>query len=461
MDQLTLTLCPHWGNETVTGMTVAGTFPAAGITSDLNKPAFDYASEAFGGICPFPDHEGLIFTDDDGNIPYHLGDAPSCYSAAIFRGIYFERETHGLLHWQYHILPRVLPEGYRSSPYYDFRAEPLGLNGCGLFAFILPTTGDDLVWVHLDWDLTKMPEGARGIWSYGEGAVNCVLNAWKTRMSLFQTGMMHAFEQGGLGIYWFSEPYFDVRSVAKRLYPIYEYMKSYFHDKDSCFRVFLRRDPFKISGGGSACPYAFISGYSAMGGMDADHWFGVLIHEMTHTWPAMYDLHVGEGTWFTEGCTEFYSTMLPYKGGFLDAEFTVAQLNNKITERYYDNPYREMPNMEISAIQWKDRRAQTVPYGRGFVYVAKVDAQLRHEGKGSIDDIVLQYNNLNRMTLQNWKDFVQERLGQQGLQDFENMFAGKLVIPEPDLFGPEFTLVEHEIELDGSKAVSYHWEVTK
>lgn len=461
MDTLNLTLAPRWGNDTVMDMTIRGAFPASGIPADNAKPALDYSDQAFGGICPFPDYEELTISDDLGEVPWRLAAAPSCYSAAAFKGFYFERPVQGTVRWSYRILPRILPEGYRSSPYYDFRAEPLGLNGSGMFAFILPNTENAQVRIHLDWDLSNMPEGARGIWSYGEGSVEKVLSAWQIRLSLFNTGIMQSVEHGCFGVYWFSEPYFAVKDVAERLYPIYQYMADYFHDTGSSFRVFLRRDPFEISGGGSACPYAFISGYSAMGGMDADKWFNVLIHEMTHTWPSMADFNVGEGTWFSEGCTEFYCTMLPYRGGFLDAEFTVKCINAKIQGRYYDNVHREMPNMEIPKIQWQDRRAQEVPYGRGFLYLANVDLQLRRAGKGSIDDIVVKYSVADPMPLQEWKDFVLERLGEKGLQEFEDMAAGRLMVPEPDLFGPEIVTVRDEIELNGKKTISYHWEVRK
>ena len=117
--------------------------------------------------------------------------------------------------------------------------------------------------------------------------------------------------------------------------------------------------------------------------------------------------------------------------------------------------------MEIPKIQWQDRRAQEVPYGRGFLYLANVDLQLRQAGKGSIDDIVVKYSVADPMPLQEWKDFVLERLGEKGLQEFEDMAAGKLMVPEPDLFGPEIVTVRDEIELNGKKTISYHWEVRK
>lgn len=460
MDQLTLTLKPRWGDDTVANMSVYAAFPADGFPEDLNQPALQYADQAFGGLCPFPDWEELSVTDDLGEIPYEIGDTPSFYTGATFKGFFFRRRPVGTVRWSLKLLPRILPEGYTSSPYYDFRAEPYGLNGSGFFSFILPATGMTTpVSVHLDWDLSEMPEGARGIWSYGEGQVDKVLTQWQIWLTLYATGVMHAVEEDGFGVYWFMQPYFDVESVAKRLLPIFHYERSYFHDTTSEFRVFLRRDPFEVSGGGSACPYAFISGYSAFGGMNADYWFNTLIHEMTHTWPAMNDFNVGEGTWFTEGATEYYCTMLPYRGGFIDAAAAVELINEKIGNRYLDRIYREMPNMEIPSVQWQDIWAQRCPYGRGFLYLANLETKLKRLGKGSIDEIVMKHCITNPMDVREWEEFICEKLGDEGLKEFEDMKAGKVPVPEENLFGDEIVTVPHSIELNGKLVQSYHWEV--
>lgn len=462
MNRLTLTLKPRWEQDTVANMSIYAAFPAEGFDGDLSKPALQYPDQAFGGLCPFPEWEELRIADDLGDIPYEIRETPTLYAAATFRGFFFARRPVGTVQWSMKLLPRVLPEGYRSSPYYDFRAEPFGLNGAGMFSFILPAVGAATPMdVHLEWDLSEMPAGARGIWSFGEGTVEKVLTPWQLMLTLYNTGLMHAVEQDGFGVYWFAEPNFDAGSVAKRMLPIFLYERDYFHDSSAQFRVFLRRDPFEKSGGGSACPYAFISGYSAFGGMDPDSWFNVLIHEMTHTWPSMTDFNVGEGTWFSEGATEYYCTMLPYRGGFVDAAYTVDRLNSKIRDRYLDNPYREMPNAEIPKIQWKDRRAQTVPYGRGFFYLANLDAKLRRLGRGSIDEIVMRHSIMDPMTPQQWADFVYEKLGEEGLREFEEMKAGKLPALEENLFGEEIVTVPHEYELDGRAVQSYHWEVRK
>src|SRR5699024_2169137 len=135
---------------------------------------------------------------------------------------------------------------------YDFRNEPGGLNGCGLFALIMPNMEEKLQ-VSWHWDLTEMPTGTRALWSYGEGDVEKILSPYEVAFSLFNVGVMNSRENESFGIYWYGELETDVDYAFNKLSEIFDYMKNYFHDEDSVFRVFLRRDPFEHSGGGSAC----------------------------------------------------------------------------------------------------------------------------------------------------------------------------------------------------------------
>ncbi len=455
MNQLEILITPEWGNETIESMEFKFTMPADALPNQ--SPMLHYPSSAFGNLCPFPEYEDLILMDDLGEVPYSIADAPSLHGAMEFKGIYPDRKCEGTLVWSYRAFPRILPEGYRSSPYYDFRNEPFGLNGSGFFSFILPNTME-LLHLTLDWDLSSLPEGSRAIWSYGEGCVEKNLTPIQIGFSLFQVGLMNAVEGDSIGVYWFGNPDFDIAGTAEKLIPIFDYMKQCFHDTTSTFKVFLRRDPFEISNGGSACPYAFISGYSAFHVPDMDQWFSTLVHEMTHTWPYMDDTNVGTGTWFTEGCTEYFCTMLPYEGGLFTKEYTLACINNKAVDRYYRNPFRELANMQIPAIQWKERAAQTVPYGRGFIYLANVEAKLKEIGI-DMRGFIAKYNWVRPMTQEIWENFILENLGDEGVREFHEMQKGKLIIPHPNAFGNAFQAVEETINLNGEMVQSWHFEL--
>lgn len=454
MRELTYILKPRWRDETVDSLKIFGSIAAEALPEE--GPALIYCSDGFGGIVPFPDYDELLIEDDLGPVPYVLKDAPTNYGGIDYKGFYCERRPEGILRWQYRIYPRVLPEGYSSSPYYDFRAEPFGVNGTGCFAFILPDHDVKFLF-SLHWDMAEMPEEAIGVWSFGVGDVRREMTAWNARFTYFAAGVMNRREEGDFGIYWFGRPTFDIDSVIDRLAELFKYMANFFQDENPIYRIFLRRDPFEKSGGGSGALRSFMSGYSAFGSVDVQQWYNILAHEMVHNWPYMDDHITGTGTWYTEGTAEYYSTVLPYRAGLADDEYTLRQLNLKGKDRYLDNVYREVPNMELPAIQWKDRRAQTVAYGRGFVYLSNVEAQLRRAGKGSIDEIVVKYGWDNPMQEEDWKRFIEERLGSKALAEFEEMKSGRLLVPDPDAFGPAFSVVEEEIQLDGETVKSYRW----
>ena len=114
--------------------------------------------------------------------------------------------------------------------------------------------------------------------------------------------------------------------------------------------------------------------------------------------------------------------------------------------------------MEIPKIQWKERHAQECPYGRGFLYLANTEAQLRRTGKGSIDDMIKQFGWDRPMHPEDWREFLRERLGQDAVVQFDEMTEGKLLEPDPDIFENRFRVVKDEIELNGQKVLSYHFE---
>ena len=467
MKRLKISLTPEWGEfrqmKTVNALLVEEWFEKGkkhgsddGNMPSGEVPEFCFPDIAFGGRCPFPEWDEFSLEDAAGKLPYRIRPIPTLDDNMTFRGVFPKRPAEGTIHVRYRIFPRILPEGYRQSPCFDFRAEPLGLTGTGLFSLVLPYTEEkeEKLETVLSWDLSHLPEGSRAIVSLGEGSLQGEFTRKDLADTMFAVGKMQAFEKDGLGIYWFLDPPFDIRRMGEKILPIFRYEKAYFEDPSARFRVFLRRDPFAPSGAGSACPYAFISTYSALDTPEdfagnEEKWIDVFIHEMTHTWPAMEDQATGDGTWFCEGATEYYCTMIPYWGGFVSAEETGRKIRHKIVEDYLENPYREMPNREIPKIQWQDLRAQHVPYGRGMLYIARTEAKLREEGRGSILEIVKKHSITDPMTRQEWKDFIFEKLGQEGLDDFQAMEEGKIPAFEPDLFGQQLRIDWQSDQIDG------------
>ena len=100
------------------------------------------------------------------------------------------------------------------------------------------------------------------------------------------------------------------------------------------------------------------------------------------------------------------------------------------------NPLQSLTNRAADAIYWKDSRAGHVPYGRGFMYLAAVDAEIRAHthNKRSLDDIVLKLLERTRAaeasggkeqgpTVADWQQLIGKELGSRGVRGYENMVA--------------------------------------
>lgn len=458
LNTLTLTLKPHWENGTVAWTHMDFAFTAQAFDS---AALLRHANSGFNGLIPFAEYDSFYLEDDDGNLPFEITDSPYTRGPITYKDIIFSRKAHGIVRWGYRALPRVLPEGYRTSPYFDFRSEPGGMNGLGYFSFILPSQSSMRFRASVQWDLSEMPQGSRGVFYRASDRITIDTYTDEFMMIYYAAGLMNAVEDENFGVYWFGDTTFDAKALAIKLSDLFHAYAKFFHDKDALYRIFLRRDPFKDSGGGTAGTRSFLSGYSESGEVNMNKWYSTLAHEILHNWPYMDDDNCGEGTWYLEGCAEYYSTILPLRAGLTTPEYAADQINDKVAFRYLDNPYREIPNMEIADIQWKDRRAQTVPYGKGCLYLANTDAELRRLGKGSIDDIISVHNAHNLMTIEEWTAFIRDRLGEDGIQKFEDMKAGKLFAPDPDAFDGRFDCHAVDIEINGENTTSYRWTVRK
>lgn len=453
MENFKLTLRPHWKNGSVAFMDVEASL--SGGEYPVGKRCLMFTDTVVG--IPFAEYEGLTLSDERGELPFEMREVPLQGMPMHLQGLFWQREVQGELRWSYRVLPRILPKGYSSSPYYDFRAEPGGLNTAGLTFLIGPALNEQFH-LKLHWDLADMPAEARGVASIGTGDLDMPCDGMTLRFQFYAVGVMNSDEQGEFGIYWFGETPFDIRGVSGRIRDLFAYMSDFFHDDSPVYRVFLRRDPFEKSGGGTATTRSFMSGYSEKVPIEVNNWFCTLAHEMVHNWPHMADVPSGSGTWFMEGTAEYYSVLLPLRAGLTDAEETARQINRKAA-RYYTYPGRETRDTELAKIWWKDRLAQPVPYGRGMVYLANTEAVLQRKGAGSIDEIITVHSKNNPMTEEIWTTFIRERLGEDGLCDYADMKAGKLLIPDPDSFGGLFRVTEEEIELNGVPARSFRWEV--
>ena len=207
---------------------------------------------------------------------------------------------------------------------------------------------------------------------------------------------------------------------------LFDYMSGFFHDDGGSYRVFMRKT--QSNGGGTALTRSFMFGYSESKPPTAESLEGLIAHEMVHNWPALSGDHA-DTSWYAEGAAEYYSVLLSYRAGLSTPDEFLKRANERASG-YYLNPLQNLSNRAADAIYWKPTsRAGHVPYGRGFMYLAAVDAEIRAHthNKRSLDDIVLKLLERTRAaeassgkeqgpTVADWQELIGKELGSRGVR---------------------------------------------
>ncbi|WP_115720126.1 M61 family metallopeptidase [Gallaecimonas mangrovi] len=382
----------------------------------------------------------LHAVDAKGTLPLTAKDLPADDSGR-YRNYLARRASVGDVTVTYSAAPRKVDASTRNGPLFDLRQQQGGIMGAGVYFLALPV-GSQPYQLKVHWDLSQMPKGARGVWSRGEGTQQKIAPAEYLRFSFYAAGTLKSVPKDGSGdfvVYWLNKPPFDMPKLAEQSSRFYHYMAHFFGDKRS-YRVFARANPYP-AGGGTALAGSFMFGYGPNGQTIASGSQLLLAHEMTHTWPTFNkegEPHA-ETAWYTEGTAEFYSLLGALRSGALTQAQYLAQINDR-AQAYYGNPFVHLTNAQAGKLFWRDARAQTVPYGRGFMYLMRLNEQLKAKtaGKVSVDSLVLDiWHRQQRgetVGIADWKAMLKQYLGEAAINDFNNMVAGKLIAPTTTAF---------------------------
>lgn len=412
-----------------------------------------------GYSVPGCEPEQFTVCDENGNVSYHTMNVDEYpYEYKVYQA---DRALHGQVSVQYTISPREYKQGHRCGPYFDFKTEKGGANASGLV--LLPEVKDYQGEISILWDGSEMSEGCYGVNAFGERNFTKICPLDTIRTSYFAFGHIHSITSGEFGFYWFGEPDFDVAAIAEYTQKLYAVMAPFFHDTESVYRIFLRKDPYTHSGG-TAQKRSYMCGFNDHEPVSVEAKKTILAHEMVHNWPHLNDEPYGITTWYSEGAAEYYSIMLPLRAGLITKEHAQKEIQGW-TDSYYTNPTRYMENLEAAAICWEDRRAQTLAYGRGAFFLANTDARIRREtgGRRSLDDVVLKILELDRagkpLGNEVFLETVKEISGLDLKQEWEIMRTGTHFAPDEDSFDSLFHVEETTAEEKdtGKEVKSYRW----
>ena len=452
-----ITLKPHMPAGQVESMDVALTLE--GLTRAAGGELFRAQVETvtIPGCVP----ENVRITDDAGTVPFTQTDStPYPYH---FLHYAVQRDITGTVRIAYTVKPRPFCEGDRCGPYFDLKAEEGGASSAGLSFLpeIAGLEGD----ISLHWDLSDCPKGATGICTFGEGDLSYQGTLDKLQQSYFIFGMVSSITDGDFGFHWLTKPSFDVEAIAAYSRDLFGRMSQFFRDDGKTYRIFMRKDPYPTSGG-TALMRSYMFGWNETQPVSVKDKQNILAHEMVHNWPHLNDNPYGITSWYSEGTAEFFCVMLPFRMGLVSKEDTLKEIQSR-TDAYYTNPTRHLENVEAAKICWKDRRAQRLPYGRGFFFLANTDVKIRQatDGQYSIDDVVLDILEKGRkgITLGNevFLQTVKDLSGVDVTADWETMRTGGHIVPIEGCFDGHFSVTETEVpEADtGTPVTSYQWAI--
>jgi hypothetical protein len=376
---------------------------------------------------------GLTARDASGPLALTQVDEPPTPQGG-YRGWKVARATVGDVTVEYQAAPRQITAATNNGPLFDLREESGGFAGAGV-TFLAVPPGDKPYRIVLDWDLSSSPKGARGVSSLGEGHVETMGPAERLAFSFYAAGPLQGIGGGksDFGLFWLSPPPFSAETLGQRIQTLHSAMAKFFGDEAGVYRVFMRQNPYAGTGG-TALPQSFTFGYRPSDKPTIEALQSLLSHEMAHNWPSMQGEH-GATAWYSEGTAEFYSMMLSYRAGVLSLDDFAKSLNDKTTA-YYTNPYLRLTNAEAAKIFWSDPTAQTVPYGRGVIYLIDTDAKIRARSNGqrSLDDVVKAIYRRQKAgqtyTIDTWLDLIGQELGaDQAKAGYDAMVRGDVLKP--------------------------------
>jgi hypothetical protein len=442
LPRLDVVLAPHKSGEAVDYVDVSLKIEAPNLSA--SEPLLRLPM-VFAGVDSARYESAELHVEDAmGNVSLSQVDDPVDPSNFVYwRHWYPERATQGDLTVKYRAPTRAFVPVLGSGPPFDLRAEAGGIAGAGVSFLALPD-GSTVYQIGLHWDFAGMPANARGVFSRGAGDVELTGPIELLMYAFYVAGPVQSYPAcptGPFQAFWLSEPPFDMQAVASWTELAYHEISTFFRDPNKPYFVFFRHNEGGAIGG-AALSGSFMVGYADAPAPTPERLRAMLAHEIVHNWPSPLNDTASE--WYGEGMAEHYSAAITLRAGLIKPDEFLAGLNAQALS-YYANPLRDLPMSEVAARFWKDTRVRKIPYDRGALYLASVDAAVRARSSGmrSLDDLMFtmlgRLDNGQSYDSAAWSNLVNSELGADGRTQYQAMVAGELLAPPSNAFGPCFS----------------------
>lgn len=363
----------------------------------------------------------------------------------------------------------VQPVGAPNGPPFGIRPVAGGVSGAGSGFLVLPEEVSTSV-TKVHWDLGELAPGSSAASSYGDGDFRIDGSPDRLIQSWFMAGPAGRYPEtgdaNGFSATWLGSPPFDPHAEMKFAGEVYEYLGDFFPHLDPAprYRVFMRILETPPFGGGTALTNSFmLSRGPAKPGESTEGPDGLFFHEMIHQFAGGIEGPVGVTSWFSEGLTSYYTTLLQLRGGFNTVDEYGASIND-VVRRYFSSPARNWSAERIVETGFGDEAIRHTPYVRGHLYFANLDSQIRAASDGKRDlDAVLRELFARRESGETfdrdaWVKIVTGEVGPEAAMQFEAVvLQGETILPASDAFGPCFERRPARLAIDGEDIESYEW----
>ncbi|MBU1287701.1 MAG: hypothetical protein KJ871_08250 [Alphaproteobacteria bacterium] len=412
----------------------------------------------------------LEVTDAKGAVAFTTqDDEPVPGGYPYFRHWTAERPVEFPVRISYRAL--VQPEGGPRGPAFGIRPSAGGISGAGAGFLLVPENAASRKST-LDWDLTAFDQPSVGVTTFGNGRVEVPGAPYSVMQGWYMAGPAEQYPDAGVDTkfhaYWLGNFPFDEREAMAFTSEMYTYFETYFDHLDPApeYRVFMRLLDTPPYGGGTALANSFML---SRGPLNDDEVHGespksTFVHELLHQWSGSLSGDAIGTNWFSEGLTTYFEYTLPFRAGHVSFDEYVAGLN-KMSRDYYTTKASDWPISEIKKVGFGDDDIRHVPYQRGALYFADLDARLRNasDGKRGLHAFLSPILKAREagdvdLTTEAWSQLVSDVLGGDELSLVQAVHTdGMTFFPAPDSFGRCIVGERTVYERDGERFEGMRW----
>ncbi|MGH7472163.1 MAG: hypothetical protein ACRENP_29790 [Longimicrobiales bacterium] len=361
----------------------------------------------------------------------------------------------------------------RGGPQFDLYAHGGGISTGGMALFVVPERLGN-VRLRVRWDLAQLATGSIAASTYGAGGLDLAGPVDRIIQAYYMAGRLGHYSAGapsGFHAYWLGQTQFDAAKEMAWGYQAYENLRQFHRDTTTAaYHVFVRAIPGATATlGGTALQNSFMVGVPA-GPLDTARTAprNTIAHEMGHMWiGGLTGGGTGGTTWFNEGMNVYYTRLLLMRAGLTTVDDYGRDLNASVSA-YYANPYRNASADSLDRLGFSAGvgagSAQNVPYARGSLYFADMDARIRAASGDTrrLDDVMLPLLAQRRsgvpLTPAMLIDAFVKEVGPAARSAFDAVIIrGETLEPHSNAFGPCF---ERRIRTDtvaGTIASGFQW----